>query len=74
MGVKTPDGDVMGDIVIWNQYYSMHTFEVPAGISYTTRFGLQTSLQFSYIYWPDSGVEDFLNVELAIGWRFNMRK
>jgi hypothetical protein len=42
--------------------------EVPAGISYITKFGFQTSLQFScltdfnYILGP--------NIELRVGWRF----
>jgi len=46
--------------------------EVPAGISYISKFGLQASLQLSYYIDP----YDFYgpNIEFRIGWRFKTRK
>jgi hypothetical protein len=46
----------------WSIYYLP---EVPVGISYITRFGLQTSLQLSF---------PFIFPELKIGWRFKTGK
>jgi hypothetical protein len=43
--------------------------EVPVGISYITKFGLQTSLQLSYAYFShDQDVVPI--IEFKVGWRF----
>jgi hypothetical protein len=46
--------------------------EVPAGISYITKFGLQTSLQLSYL----TNFNYMLgpNIEFRVGWRFKSNK
>jgi hypothetical protein len=67
--IIVPDYDHFAE---FDHYYGTLNIEVPAGISYTTKSGLHTSLQLSYIYWNE-GWEDFMNFELAVGWRFNLR-
>jgi hypothetical protein len=58
---------------IWRkEYFSL--IEVPFGVRYITRYGLQTSLQLSYLFKYDSS--NFYigpNVDLRVGWRFNLR-
>jgi|GEM_PF-864392 len=52
------------------QWYSLNVIELPIGISYITKFGLQTSLQIdSYI---GSDVDNFIacGLEFRVGWRF----
>lgn len=45
--------------------------EVPIGISYFTKFGLQTSLQLSYLqFFHNEFSEGVPNIEFKIGWRF----
>lgn len=66
--------EVINGNVIWEkEYFSL--LEVPIGIRYITKFGLQTSLQFSYLFKFDSS--HFLigpNIDLKLGWRFNLPK
>lgn len=56
------------------QWSSYDVIELPIGISYITKFGLQTSLQLdSYI---GSNVDDFIafGLEFRVGWRFKSGK
>lgn len=67
------DEVVNGNIIWEKEHFSL--LEVPIGIRYITKSGLQTSLQLSYLYKYDSS--NFLmgpNVSLKLGWRFNLRK
>jgi hypothetical protein len=72
-GVLVPDYDIHEGTVEFNYYYGMRTIEVPAGISYTSKSGFHTTLQLSYLVMGFEP-EDFMNVELAVGWRFNFDK
>jgi hypothetical protein len=60
--------------IIWEKYY-FSLPEIPIGISYTYKNGLQTSLQISY-YLSGFTRQDLFgpNIELKLGWRFNLRK
>jgi hypothetical protein len=56
------------------QWSSYDVIELPIGISYITKFGLQTSLQLnSYI---GSDVDNFIafGIEFRVGWRFKTGK
>ena len=53
--------------------YGVNFWEIPLGVSYITKFGLQTSLHFSYMHFITSSVYNDisrLNGEVRIGWRF----
>lgn len=66
--------DIVNDNIIWEkEYYSF--LEIPIGIRYTSKFGLQASFQLSYLFFYDTS--DFYtgpNAEFKIGWRINFRK
>jgi hypothetical protein len=56
----------------WSVYNQL---EVPVGISYITKFGLQTSLQSdNYISFESNKLYIFSNIEFRIGWRFKTAK
>jgi hypothetical protein len=57
------------------QWSSFSLIQVPIGISYITKFGLQTSLQLDSYSMFDSNSLGILNfIELRIGWRFKTTK
>ncbi|OJV42928.1 MAG: hypothetical protein BGO29_07115 [Bacteroidales bacterium 36-12] len=53
--------------------YGTGIIEIPAGLSYISKVGLQASLQVSYSYFirNKSGVP---NVEFKLGWRFKAKR
>ncbi len=53
--------------------YSISILEIPVGVSYITKFGLQTSLQLSYAYYPRFK-EVLPGIEFKLGWRLKARK
>jgi hypothetical protein len=56
------------------QWSSYDVIELPIGISYITKFGLQTSLQLNSYIGPD--VDNFIayGLEFRVGWRFKTSK
>ncbi|HOS46799.1 MAG TPA: hypothetical protein PLQ69_10015 [Paludibacter sp.] len=53
--------------------YGSNIFEIPVGVNYIFKAGLQTSFQLCYTYHPQlrHGVP---NLEFRIGWRFKLPK
>lgn len=59
--------------LLYGGQFGLNFWEVPAGISYITKFGLQTSFHLSYLHYINGLVNyetSRLNAELRIGWRF----
>lgn len=60
-------------IIFLHPTINTRIIQTPIGISYTSKFGLYTSLSFSYFY--EMGYSHLgPNVYLKLGWRFNFRK
>lgn len=56
----------------WSNYNYM---EIPFGISYITKFGLQTSIQLNNSYNIEYDILSMINgIEFCIGWRFKSGK
>ena len=58
-------------LLIGNQF-NTNFWEIPLGISYITKFGLQTSVHLGYMHFVTPPVYNIsrLNTEVRIGWRF----
>jgi len=58
-------------LLIGNQF-NTNFWEIPLGISYITKFGLQTSVHLGYMHFVTPPVYNIsrLNAEVRIGWRF----
>ncbi len=59
--------------LLYGGQYGVNFWEVPIGISYISKIGLQSSFHFSYLNYIDAivfGTTNRLNAELRVGWRF----
>lgn len=55
--------------LLYGSQYGKDFLELPVGVNYITKFGLQTSLQISGLSFINSTYQS-MHIELKVGWRF----